>query len=79
MTLTPRSLSSVGAGGVVTLAFGNVAVMGDAMRGMQGYAEQADGLVERYEAVGFHDKHQAVLHLIPSAPSPWTHLAFAAA
>jgi SAM-dependent methyltransferase len=39
------------------------------IRGTQGYAEQADELVARYEAIDFADKHAAVLHLLPSAPA----------
>jgi SAM-dependent methyltransferase len=38
------------------------------MAGTQGYAEEADDLVKRYEAIPFADKHEAVLHLIPSVP-----------
>lgn len=38
------------------------------IRGIQGYAEQATDLIERYEAIDFVDKHQAVLHLLPMAP-----------
>jgi 2-polyprenyl-3-methyl-5-hydroxy-6-metoxy-1,4-benzoquinol methylase len=37
--------------------------------GTQGYAEQADELVQRYESLAFADKHQAVLHLLPDAPA----------
>jgi SAM-dependent methyltransferase len=40
------------------------------IRGTQGYAEQADELVARYESVAFADKHAAVLHLLPAAPAP---------
>jgi len=36
--------------------------------GTQGYAEEAEDLIERYESVPFTEKHAAVLHLIPSAP-----------
>jgi 2-polyprenyl-3-methyl-5-hydroxy-6-metoxy-1,4-benzoquinol methylase len=38
------------------------------IRGTQGYAEQVDELVERYEAMDFADKHEAVLHLLPETP-----------
>jgi 2-polyprenyl-3-methyl-5-hydroxy-6-metoxy-1,4-benzoquinol methylase len=37
--------------------------------GTQGYAEQADELVKRYESIPFADKHRPVLHLIPGVPS----------
>ncbi|MGH9420885.1 MAG: class I SAM-dependent methyltransferase, partial [Thermoanaerobaculia bacterium] len=33
--------------------------------GAKGYAENASSLIERYEAVGFEQKHQALLSLIP--------------
>ncbi len=36
--------------------------------GTQGYPEEAEKLVERYESIPFAEKHQAVLHLIPTAP-----------
>jgi 2-polyprenyl-3-methyl-5-hydroxy-6-metoxy-1,4-benzoquinol methylase len=36
--------------------------------GTKGYAEEAAELVKRYESIPFAEKHQAVLHLIPSAP-----------
>ena len=36
--------------------------------GTKGYAEEAEELVKRYESIPFAEKHQAVLHLIPSAP-----------
>lgn len=39
------------------------------IRGTQGYAEQADELVGRYEAIGFTDKHRALLHLLPASPA----------
>ena len=38
------------------------------IRGTQGYAEQADVLVPRYEALDFLRKHGAVAHLLPAAP-----------
>ena len=37
--------------------------------GTQGYAEQADELVERYESIRFDEKHRGVLHLIPQRAS----------
>ena len=37
------------------------------IRGTQGYAEHAPELIERYESLSFAYKHEAVLHLIPSA------------
>jgi 2-polyprenyl-3-methyl-5-hydroxy-6-metoxy-1,4-benzoquinol methylase len=36
--------------------------------GTEGYAEQADVLVERYESVTFDDVHKAERHLIPALP-----------
>ena len=39
------------------------------IRGIRGYAEHAPELIERYESLSFADKHDAVLHLIPSAPA----------
>jgi len=36
--------------------------------GTEGYAEQAAELVEQYESVPFVEKHQAVLHLLPTRP-----------
>lgn len=39
------------------------------VRGTQGYAEQADELVARYEAISFIDKHSAILPLLPKAPA----------
>ena len=38
------------------------------VRGTQGYAENAEELIARYESIDFPEKHQAVLHLIPAAP-----------
>ena len=38
------------------------------MSGTEGYAEEADALVERYEGIRFADLHGPVLHLLPSAP-----------
>lgn len=39
------------------------------IRGTRGYAENAAELIERYESLPFAYKHEAVLHLLPSAPS----------
>jgi 2-polyprenyl-3-methyl-5-hydroxy-6-metoxy-1,4-benzoquinol methylase len=36
--------------------------------GTNGYAEEADELVKRYESISFAEKHRPVLHLIPSSP-----------
>ncbi len=36
--------------------------------GTEGYAEEADALVGRYEGLRFADVHRQVLHLIPAAP-----------
>jgi SAM-dependent methyltransferase len=36
--------------------------------GTEGYAEEADALVARYEGIRFADLHRPVLHLIPAAP-----------
>ncbi|HEY4067370.1 MAG TPA: methyltransferase domain-containing protein [Burkholderiaceae bacterium] len=38
------------------------------LRGSQGYAEQADELIARYESVAFERKHETVLHLLPQTP-----------
>ncbi len=38
------------------------------MSGTEGYAEEADALVARYEGLRFADLHRQVLHLIPAAP-----------
>ncbi len=38
------------------------------IRGTQGYEEQASELVERYEAIGFSGRHEAVTHLLPEPP-----------
>jgi len=37
--------------------------------GTEGYAEQAESLVERYERVSFAEVHRAILHLLPTVPS----------
>jgi 2-polyprenyl-3-methyl-5-hydroxy-6-metoxy-1,4-benzoquinol methylase len=39
------------------------------VRGTRGYAEQAEELVARYEAIDFAAKHRAVLALLPPAPA----------
>ena len=39
------------------------------IRGTRGYGEHAPDLIERYESLSFAYKHEAVLHLIPSAPA----------
>jgi SAM-dependent methyltransferase len=39
------------------------------IRGTRGYCEHAPELIERYECLSFAHKHEAVLHLIPSAPA----------
>ncbi len=36
--------------------------------GTQGYAENATALIERYEALPFTHKHEAVMHLLPKFP-----------
>lgn len=36
--------------------------------GTEGYAAEAENLVERYENIPFADVHRSVLHLIPAAP-----------
>ncbi len=38
------------------------------MSGTEGYAEEADALVARYEGLRFADLHGPVLHLVPAAP-----------
>ena len=42
---------------------------GACVRGSRGYAEQADELVARYEAIDFTTRHAAVLPLLPAAPA----------
>jgi len=39
------------------------------VRGSRGYAEQAEELVVRYEAIDFATSHEAVLPLLPAAPA----------
>ena len=39
------------------------------IRGTRGYAEQAFELIERYESLSFAYRHEAVLHLVPRAPT----------
>ena len=38
------------------------------MSGTEGYAEEAEALAARYEALRFADLHRPVLHLVPAAP-----------
>jgi SAM-dependent methyltransferase len=42
--------------------------MPSSIRGTQGYAEEAEDLLVRYESFDFEDAHRAVLHLLPGAP-----------
>ena len=37
--------------------------------GTEGYADEADALVQQYERIAFADVHRAVLHLTPTVPS----------
>lgn len=37
--------------------------------GTKGYEEHAEELVKRFEAVSFAEKHESVVHLMPSVPS----------
>ncbi|MEO8310454.1 MAG: class I SAM-dependent methyltransferase [Caldimonas sp.] len=39
------------------------------VRGTRGYAEQADELVARYEAIDFATRHASILPLMPDAPA----------
>ena len=39
------------------------------VRGSRGYAEQAEDLVAKYEAIDFAAKHGAVLPFLPAAPA----------
>ena len=43
--------------------------MDEAFPGTDGYAAEAAGLVERYEALPFDEVHAPVLHLVPSRPA----------
>ncbi|MCC7273976.1 MAG: class I SAM-dependent methyltransferase [Alphaproteobacteria bacterium] len=36
--------------------------------GTEGYAEEAEALVGRYESIAFADLHGAILHLLPAVP-----------
>jgi SAM-dependent methyltransferase len=38
------------------------------VNGTEGYAEEAEDLLRRYENISFADVHGSVLHLIPTAP-----------
>jgi protein-L-isoaspartate O-methyltransferase len=37
--------------------------------GTEGYAREADALIERYERISAAEAHKSVLHLIPQAPA----------
>ncbi|OGB25314.1 MAG: SAM-dependent methyltransferase [Burkholderiales bacterium RIFCSPLOWO2_02_FULL_57_36] len=37
--------------------------------GTEGYSDDANSLIARYESVSFTEKHAAVLHLLPARPS----------
>lgn len=43
--------------------------MASGIRGTQGYAEQAETLLVRYESFSFHEAHAPVLHLVPVTPA----------
>lgn len=43
--------------------------MSDTVSGTEGYAEEAEALVERYESLTFAHVHRLVWHLFPTAPS----------
>ena len=36
--------------------------------GTEGYLDDAEWLIPRYDGVSFEDKYQAVQHLLPTAP-----------
>jgi len=42
--------------------------MTSGISGTEGYAEQAEQLLVRYETITFEDTHSAVLHLLPRTP-----------
>src|SRR5260370_19456321 len=44
-------------------------VMSAQVSGTEGYADEAEHLFKRYEAIPAADAHRAVLHLFPTAPS----------
>ena len=37
--------------------------------GTEGYAEEAEALLEQYESISFADAHRQLLHLMPQAPA----------
>jgi protein-L-isoaspartate O-methyltransferase len=37
--------------------------------GTEGYADEAEALVQQYESISFADVHKQVLHLIPKPPA----------
>jgi hypothetical protein len=39
-------------------------------RGTDGYADEAEALIEQYERLSFEDVHRQVLHLIATVPGP---------
>src|SRR6185503_21054266 len=39
-----------------------------AVSGTEGYAAEAEALLQQYESISFADVHRKVLHLIPAAP-----------
>jgi protein-L-isoaspartate O-methyltransferase len=43
--------------------------MTDRASGTEGYAEEAEELLRRYESIAFADAHNPVLHLLPQRPS----------
>lgn len=43
--------------------------MASGIRGTQGYAEQAETLLVRYESFSFDEVHSPVLHLVPTTPA----------
>ncbi len=43
--------------------------MASGIKGTQGYAEQAETLLVRYESFSFDEAHAPVLHLVPTTPS----------
>jgi SAM-dependent methyltransferase len=45
------------------------AMMSSNVSGAQGYAEQADLCIERWEAMSFAELHKGIVHLLPQAPA----------
>ncbi len=43
--------------------------MATGVSGTEGYAEEAEDLLKRYESVPFEASHRAVMHLMPQTPS----------